>query len=155
MPTPKHAPKQFTKLETVLAVVVFCFALVGLGACALWGAICLVGEKLTKENMINLLRRIFGLKPLPCAITRRKMREEAAKKLPLLLILALALCGCGPESAPAEYKSENHNPRENYKTVNIDGCQYLEWETYSSHALCHKGNCTNHTAHLEEPQPTK
>ena len=39
-------------------------------------------------------------------------------------------------------KQDNING-EIYKTVIIDGCEYLQYNVYNGKAICHKGNCQN------------
>lgn len=58
-----------------------------------------------------------------------------------LLISLLAMMAMGCENAPM---NNSLSPKSNYSIVKIEGCEYLECDTYAGHYVyTHKGNCSN------------
>lgn len=59
-------------------------------------------------------------------------------------MLAVVLVGCSNYS--------QHVDGFDYRTINIDGCEYIAFSTYGgSEGVTHKGNCTN-DAHVSRIQ---
>jgi len=56
----------------------------------------------------------------------------------LLIAILVALTGCQPES-PVTRASNGRS----YTLIEVDGCEYLEFEGYHERAVTHKGNCSN------------
>jgi len=42
-----------------------------------------------------------------------------------------------------KYITQENVKRRNYRIINIDGCEYIEMNTYGHIIVTHKGNCTN------------
>lgn len=58
-----------------------------------------------------------------------------------LAAVVLLLTGCKP---PGIQEDISTKPEGAYRVVVLDGCEYLEGETYRSYySLTHKGNCSN------------
>lgn len=64
------------------------------------------------------------------------------KKTILSFFAGICLVSC--EQSKGVQEIPNDANLNNLKVVVIDGCEYLQFHTYHSEAITHKGNCKNH-----------
>jgi len=59
----------------------------------------------------------------------------------VLIMLPLIIFGCTETITKEE---QNNRIADKFKTIEVDGCEYLYREGYRMGFLAHKGNCKNH-----------
>ena len=75
--------------------------------------------------------------------------EKIYKNIFLWLLIIGFFAACDPSYKPKPvYKiPTGHVTELKYSIFNIDGCQYILYETVAAQGLTHKGDCTNAIGH--------
>jgi len=64
-------------------------------------------------------------------------------KLIILVLVLFFLAGCNDSNEDKKNIAIVEPDGAIVTIVNIDGCEYIKYQTYGSYGYAHKGNCTN------------